>query len=83
MENAEVFYNLAVYGSPFYSIMTLVRSGAAFLDSNPLYLIMAGYHFCKYGIFFLAQRYEGLNKTLGTAIFLEACYLLTNAYFLI
>ena len=82
MGDAPTFYNLAVYGSPFYSAMTLLRSDSPLLENNPLYLTMLIYHFFKYGIFYLAQRNEGLHRMLYTAIFMEICYLLTSAYFL-
>lgn len=79
---AEIFYTIAVYGSPFYSAMTLLRSDSPILENNPIYLIMLVYHIIKYGLFFFAQRNEGRTGMLTTAIIFEAIYLCTSAYFL-
>jgi hypothetical protein len=79
---AEIFYLVAVYGSPFYSIMTLLRADSAFFEQNPAYLAMFAYHLIKYFFFYLAQRREQMNGILVTAALLEAAYLGTSAYFL-
>ncbi len=79
---AELFYNVAVYGSPFYSAMTLFRSDSAILDNNPIYLIMFVYHLIKYFLFFLAQRKEHMNGMLITAVIFEAVYLGVSGYYL-
>ncbi len=78
----ELFYLAAVYGSPFYSAMTLFRSDSAFFSNNPIYIVMFFYHIVKYGVFYLAQRNEGYNGALITAIIFEALYLCTSAYYL-
>ena len=77
-----VFYNAAVYGSPFYSAMTLLRSDSAIFDNNPLYLIMFAYHIVKYILFYMAQNNEGRNGALITAVVFEAIYLCINAYYI-
>ncbi len=79
---AQLFYNVAVYGSPFYSVMTLFRSDSGILDNNPLYLAMFCYHLVKYFMFFLAQRKEQMNGMLMTAVIFEAVYLGVSAYYL-
>jgi hypothetical protein len=79
---AQLFYNLAVYGSPFYSVMTLFRSDSPILDNNPLYLLMSGYHLIKYFLFYLAQRKEQMNGMLITAAIFEAVYLAVSGYYL-
>ncbi|MFW0777788.1 MAG: hypothetical protein ACN2B6_08745 [Rickettsiales bacterium] len=82
MSSAEIFYNMAVYGAPFYLLMNMLGNASAFLDSNPLYLGMAAYHFVKYCIFFLAQRNEGFSFMMIAAILFEAIYLCTSAYYM-
>jgi hypothetical protein len=78
---AQLFYNLAVYGSPFYSVMTLFRQSASVFDQHPLYLVMFIYHLTKYFLFYLAQRKEQMNGMLITAVIFEAAYLLVSAYY--
>ena len=82
MGAAAVFYNMTIYGAPFYLFMSLLSEASAFLDSNTLYLGMAAYHVFKYGMFFMAQRGEGFNFMMISAIIFEAIYLCTSAYYM-
>lgn len=81
-QSSSVFYNVVVYGSPFYLTQTLLRADSALLDANALYIGMLIYHIVKYGFFFLAQTTEGRNAPLVIAVILEAAYLLLSAYYL-
>ena len=82
LEADMVFYTLAVYGSPFYSAMSLFRADSVFFDRSPVYLMLLVYHIMKYLMFFLAQRNEGSSGMLTLAAAFEAAYLVTSAYYL-
>lgn len=83
MQAKIVFYNLVVYGSPFYLAMNMLGSGSALIDQNPLYMLFIGFHVIKYFIFFRAQIVDDTNKLRSAAIVFEAIYLTLSAYYLI
>lgn len=78
----EVFYVLAVYGSPIYLIMNLFTADSAWIAKNPVYLGLLGYHLVKYALFFRARAGEGGGLALTASTLFEAAYLGTGAYFL-
>lgn len=77
-----IFLTAIYYGSPFYLLMTLISPESVFLDKNPLYLVIFGFHVVKYFLFFKAQYIDDGNFRRTMAVVLEGIYLGLCAYYL-
>jgi hypothetical protein len=76
------FYNLLVYGSPFYLLMNIMTPDSALWDKNWLYILLLAYHVFKYFLVFRAQIVDDSNWYRHLAILFEAVYLCLSGYYL-
>ena len=83
MQNAVLFYNMLVYGSPFYQLQHAVGSGSIINEKNPLYVALLVFHLIKYFVIFQAQRVEEPNIMRRFAVLFEAIYIGLSTYYLL
>ena len=83
LQNQPLFYNVVVYGSPFYMLQNAFGSGSMWHETNLLYWGFAVFHVIKYLMIIQSQRADESNIMRTLAMFLEAGYIALSAYYLI
>ena len=78
----ELFYDVVVYGSPFYLAMNMLTQFSVFFDVSPIYLFMFCFHILKYALIFRSQLTEDRNLWRTLAILGEIGYLSLAGYYL-
>ncbi len=83
LQNQLIFYNVLVYGSPFYLLQHAIGPSSFLHDSNYIYWVFIGFHLIKYFMIFEAQRREDRNIVRTFALLFEAIYLGLSTYYLL
>jgi hypothetical protein len=83
VQNQEIFYNMLVYGSPFYLIQHAFGAGSIINEKNPLYVALFLFHIIKYFIIFQSQRLEEPTLLRRMAVLFEALYIGLSTYYLL
>jgi hypothetical protein len=83
LQSQLVFYNMLVYGSPFYLIQNAFTSGSLIHEKNPIYWGFMLFHVIKYFVIFRAQFIEDSNILRTFALIFEALYIGLSSYYLL
>lgn len=83
LQNQLIFYNMLVYGSPFYLIQHAIGPGSIINEKNPIYIAFTLFHLIKYFVIFQAQRMDEPNIMRRSAILFEGLYVALSTYYLL
>jgi hypothetical protein len=78
-----LFYDMLVYGSPFYALQHAFTEGSMMYEKHLLYWGFLVFHLLKYFVIFQAQRKDEPNLIRNMALLFEAIYLSLSAYYLL
>jgi len=83
MQSQLIFYNVLVYGSPFFMLQNAFTSGSIIREQNPIYWGFLVFHLIKYFCIFRAQFIEDSNVLRTSALIFEALYIALSSYYLL
>lgn len=83
MQSQLIFYNMLIYGSPFYMFQNAFTSGSIIHESNPIYWAFLLFHLTKYFCIFRAQFVDDSNIMRTFALIFEAIYIGLSCYYLL
>jgi hypothetical protein len=83
LQNQLIFFNMLVYGSPFYLIQHSIGPSSIINEKNPIYIAFLVFHVVKYFVIFQAQRLDEPNIMRRSAILFEGIYIALSTYYLL